>query len=230
MTDFQELRKRLVERLISEGYLRSKSCINAFLKVPREKFVWRGFERDAYIDTPLPLGDTGQTISAPHMCAYLLEELELEIGYNVLEIGAGSGYQAALIAECVAPTSINKHLWGHVTTVEINSKLVEFAISNLKKTGYEERVTVIHGDGSLGYPPLLKEEIYDRIVVTAASPSIPETLIMQLKKGGLMLIPVGSNYFQDLIKVIKQHDGEIRKIYLTKVAFVPLRGRYGFKE
>ncbi|HIE36911.1 TPA: protein-L-isoaspartate O-methyltransferase, partial [Candidatus Geothermarchaeota archaeon] len=203
MTDFQELRKRLVERLISEGYLRSKSCINAFLKVPREKFVWRGFERDAYIDTPLPLGDTGQTISAPHMCAYLLEELELEIGYNVLEIGAGSGYQAALIAECVAPTNIDKHLWGHVTTVEINSKLVEFAISNLKKTGYEERVTVIHGDGSLGYPPLLKEEIYDRIVVTAESPSIPETLIMQLKKGGLMLIPVGSDYFQDLIKVIK---------------------------
>ncbi len=228
-----ELRRRklkLVRRLIREGYLRSRPCIKAFLKVPRERFVWPGYEKYAYQDTPLPLGDTGQTISAPHMCAYLIEAMNLDVGMRVLEIGTGSGYQAALLAECVAPSDLNKSMWGHVVSIEIDEKLVEFAKRNLSRTGYYNRVTVIHGDGSLGWPPLSNEEIYDRILLTAAAPDIPTPLIKQLKKGGILISPLGRGYLQDLVKVVKDEDGRIKKDFLLKVAFVPLRGRWGWRR
>jgi|Deesub1362A_J573_1020465.scaffolds.fasta_scaffold00001_229 protein-L-isoaspartate(D-aspartate) O-methyltransferase len=227
--DFERRRKLLAKKLMKEGILRSERCINAFLRVPREKFVWKGYEKDAYYDSPLPLGSTGQTISAPHMCAYLIEELELKPGDVVLEIGGGSGYQAALIAECVAPSDEDPSKWGHVYTIEINRELAEFAKKNLEETGYGNRVDVILGDGSLGYPPLEEKERYDKILLTAAAPKIPSPLIKQLKKGGILIAPVGRGFFQDLIKIIKTGEGDIEEKYLIKVAFVPLRGAYGWK-
>ncbi len=227
--DFKRRRELLAKKLMNEGILRSERCINAFLRVPREKFVWRGYEKDAYYDSPLPLGSTGQTISAPHMCAYLIEELELKPGDIVLEIGGGSGYQAALIAECVAPSDEDPSKWGHVYTIEINKELAEFARKNLEETGYSNRVDVLLGDGSLGYPPLEEKERYDKILLTAAAPKIPSPLIKQLKRGGILIAPVGKGFFQDLIKLIKTKDGDIKKKYLIKVAFVPLRGAYGWK-
>jgi len=228
--DIKHRKFRLVRRLIQEGYLKNKGCIKAFLKVPREKFVWPGYEDLAYQDTPLPLGDTGQTISAPHMCAYLIEALNLNVGHMVLEIGTGSGYQAALLAECVAPSGGDKNKWGHVFTIEINKKLVDFAKKNLETSGYGDRVTVIEGDGGLGWPPLLEKEIYDRILLTAAAPSIPEPLIKQLKKGGILVSPMGRGFLQDLIRIHKDVDGRIKKEILLKVAFVPLKGRWGWRE
>ncbi len=226
---FKKRRELLVKKLIREGILRTEKCINAFLKVPREKFVWKGLEEDAYYDSPLPLGSTGQTISAPHMCAYLIEELELETGDHVLEIGGGSGYQAALIAECVAPTDGDPSKWGHVYSIEINRELAEFARKNLEETGYGDRVDVILGDGSLGYPPMDENERYDKILLTAAAPKIPSPLIKQLKKNGILIAPVGRGFFQDLVKLIKLEDGSVMEKRLTKVAFVPLRGAYGWK-
>jgi len=228
--DIRRKKFRLVRSLIREGYLRSKNCIKAFIRVPREEFIWPGYENLAYQDTPLPLGESGQTISAPHMCAYLLEALDLNLGQNVLEIGTGSGYQAALLAECVAPVDVDKNKWGHVTTIEIDEKLVEFAKRNLERCGYGDRVTVIHGDGGLGWPPLSNEEIYDRILITAAAPSIPKPLINQLKRGGILVSPLGRGYLQDLIRIHKDMHGKITEEYLLKVAFVPLRGRWGWRR
>jgi protein-L-isoaspartate(D-aspartate) O-methyltransferase len=161
------------------------------------------------------------------MVAIMNEALELSIGQKVLEVGAGSGWHAATVAEVVAPSDKPKETWGHVYTVEIIEGLAEFAKTNLIKTGYGDRVTIIHGDGSYGYP---KEAPYDRILVTAAAPNIPKPLVDQLKDGGVMVIPVGGLFmFQTLIRVSKK-SGHIKKEDLGGVAFVPLTGRYGHKS
>ena len=227
---FIEKRRKLADRLVAEGMLKTEKCIMAFLKVPREIFVWPGFEGDAYFDSPLPLGNTGQTISAPHMCAYLIEELDLRPGLIVLEVGGGSGYQAALVAECIAPSDMDKSRWGHIYTIEINRGLIDFAGKNLRESGYEDRVDVIWGDGSLGWPPLKKEEIYDRILLTAAAPEVPPPLIKQLKKNGVLIAPLGKGFFQDLVKIMKVKEEKIIRKHLIKVAFVPLRGKFGWKN
>lgn len=161
------------------------------------------------------------------MVAIMDEALQLEVGQKVLEVGAGSGWHAATIAEIVAPKDAPRSEWGHVYTVEIIQGLAEFARKNIRKAGYSDRVTIICADGSLGYP---EKAPYDRIVVTAAAPNVPEPLIEQLKPSGIMLIPVGSPHlFQSLVKVTKGVDGKIKKENLGGVAFVPLTGRYGHK-
>ncbi|MEM3608994.1 MAG: protein-L-isoaspartate O-methyltransferase [Candidatus Bathyarchaeia archaeon] len=161
------------------------------------------------------------------MVSIMNEALQLEVGHKVLEVGAGSGWHAATIAEIIAPSDAPRSGWGHVYTVEIIEGLAEFARRNVMKAGYGDRVTIICADGSTGYP---EKAPYDRIVVTAAAPDIPNPLIEQLKPGGIMLIPVGSAHlFQSLIKVVKELDGKIKKENLCGVAFVPLTGRYGHK-
>jgi len=161
------------------------------------------------------------------MVAIMNEALQLEVGHKVLEIGAGSGWHAATIAEMVAPSDAPRSEWGHVYTVEIIEGLAEFARKNIMRTGYGDRVTIICADGSMGYP---EKAPYDRILVTAAAPDIPPPLIEQLKPGGIMLIPVGSvHFFQSLIKVTKSVNGKISRENLGGVAFVPLTGRYGHK-
>ncbi|MEM3463943.1 MAG: protein-L-isoaspartate O-methyltransferase [Candidatus Bathyarchaeia archaeon] len=161
------------------------------------------------------------------MVAIMNEALQLEVGHKVLEVGAGSGWHAATIAEIIAPSDAPRSGWGHVYTVEIIEGLAEFARRNVMKAGYGDRVTIICADGSMGYP---EKAPYDRIIVTAAAPDVPAPLIEQLKPGGIMLIPVGSAHlFQSLIKVVKEPDGKIKKENLCGVAFVPLTGRYGHK-
>ncbi len=220
----ERLRRRLVEKLVREGIIRSEKVKRAMLKVPRELFVPEHLCELAYEDTPLPIG-FGQTISAPHMVALMLEEAELDEGMKVLEVGTGSGYNAALIAEIVAPEGSKRP--GHVYSIERIPELAERARLNLERAGYGDRVTVIVGDGSKGYEPAAP---YDRIIVTAAAPDIPEPLVKQLKPGGILLIPVGSRYSQELLKVVKRPDGSIVVKRVTPCIFVPLVGEFGWRE
>lgn len=218
--------QRLVENLKKEGILHSKSVINALLKLPRDEFLPDNMKAYAATDTPLPIG-FGQTISAPHMVSIMNEALQLEVGHKVLEVGAGSGWHAATIAEIVAPSDAPRSNWGHVYTVEIVAGLAESSRKNIMKAGYGDRVTIISSDGSLGY---LEEAPYDRIVVTAAAPDIPKPLTAQLKPSGIMLIPVGSaSLFQTLLKITKKPDGSIMQENLGGVAFVPLTGEHGHR-
>ena len=159
------------------------------------------------------------------MVSIMNEALRLEAGHKVLEVGAGSGWHAATMAEIVAPSDTPRSEWGHVYTVEIIRGLAEFARRNIMKAGYGDRVTIMCTDGSLGYP---EKAPYDRILVTAAAPDVPKPLTEQLKPGGTILIPVGSAYlFQSLTRITKGVDGKIREENLGGVAFVPLTGRYG---
>lgn len=213
--EFKKLRKLLVEGL--EGFITDEKVLRAMLRVPRHRFVPEDEQRAAYMDRPLEIGH-GQTISAPHMVAMMCEILELAEGHKVLEIGSGSGYNAAMMAELVGKT-------GHIYTVERIEYLVNFAKENLKETGYDN-VTVLLENGSMGYPHYAP---YDRIAVTCAAPYIPETLLEQLKPGGTMVIPVGS-YSQELIRVKKDSKGKICKKKKGEVIFVPMVGKHGFRK
>ncbi|MBS7643695.1 protein-L-isoaspartate O-methyltransferase [Candidatus Bathyarchaeota archaeon] len=222
--DFKEQRDRVIDALIAQGILCSPSVISAMRAVPREEFIPKNLRDYAYVDTPLPIG-YGQTISAIHMVAMMCEALDLKPGHKVLEVGAGSGYHAAVVAEIVAPKGASE--LGHVYTIEVVPKLVEFARSNLERAGYGSRVTVCYGDGSKGHPSAAP---YDRVFVTAAAPSIPNPLIEQLKPGGLLVIPVGGlHLFQSLLLVEKGLNGKTSVKNLGGVAFVPLVGEYGWK-
>ena len=161
------------------------------------------------------------------MVSIMNEALQLEVGHKILEIGAGSGWHAATIAEIIAPSDAPSSERGHVYTVEIVQGLADFARKNIMKAGYGDRVSTICADGSLGYP---EKAPYDRVLVTAAAPDIPKPLIEQLKTGGIMLIPVGNaSLFQSLMKVTKGSGGKIVEENLGGVAFVPLIGEYGHK-
>lgn len=202
----------LVEMLVREGYLRSERVKQAFLKVPRERFVPDRYKELAYVDEPLPIGE-GQTISAPHMVAIMTEALDVGNGMNVLEIGTGSGYQAAILS------MLNPN--GKIVTIERNPYLYRFAKKNLEPY---RNVRVVLGDGTNGYP---NESPYDRILVTAGAPKIPKPLVAQLKKDGFMIIPVGDSFSQKLLKVYS--DGSYEDLHVPCV-FVPLIGEHGWKE
>jgi protein-L-isoaspartate(D-aspartate) O-methyltransferase len=161
------------------------------------------------------------------MVSIMDEALQLEVGQKVLEVGAGSGWHSATIAEIVAPRDAPRSEWGCVYTVEIVQALAENARKNIMNAGYGDRVKIINADGSKGY---VEKAPYDRVVVTAAAPNVPEPLIDQLKPSGIMLIPVGSvSLFQNLIKITKGLDGKIKQENLGGVAFVPLTGEYGHR-
>jgi protein-L-isoaspartate(D-aspartate) O-methyltransferase len=224
--EFSMQRQQLIEALKREGIIRSEAVERAMLTVPREEFVWPTDRVRAYDDRPLPLGSTGQTISAPHMVAIMLEASELKEGQVVLEVGCGSGYNAALIAEMIAP-SRGRGL-GKVVSVERVEALVSFAKENLKRTNYSSVVEVVMGDGSLGYPARHTKPIYDCIMVTAAAPSIPPHLADQLKPDGTALIPVGSAFSQDLIKIRKAKDHTLTQESVCGCVFVPLVGASGY--
>ncbi|MFQ6084725.1 MAG: protein-L-isoaspartate(D-aspartate) O-methyltransferase [Candidatus Bathyarchaeia archaeon] len=212
-------KEELLKYLVARGIAKSPKVISSFRAVPREEFVPPRLRDHAYDDCPLPIG-YGQTISAVHMTLIMNEALELEPGHKVLEIGAGSGYHAALISEIVGPD-------GHVFTIEIVPELVEFARKNLSRANYSGRVTVIHGNGSLGYP---REAPYDRILVTAAAPKVPNSLLDQLLPTGTIVIPVGTIYLgQRLVRVRKREDGTLTEEDLGSVVFVPLRGKEGWQ-
>ncbi|ADP77006.1 protein-L-isoaspartate O-methyltransferase [Methanothermus fervidus DSM 2088] len=213
-------KERLIRELVEMGYIKSEAVRKAMEKVPREEFLPPDQRRYAYLDQPLPIGE-GQTVSAPHMVAMICEVLDLKKGMKVLEIGAGCGYNAAVVAEIVGKE-------GHVYSIERIKSLYNMAKNNLKRLGYDDRVTVIFGDGTLGYPDAAP---YDRIYVTASAPQIPPPLKKQLKVGGKLLIPVGSSrFYQNLILVEKIKENKYETHNLGGVAFVPLIGKYGWKE
>ena len=216
---FGKERERLIESLIHCGYLSKKPIIDAFRKVPRHEFIPENIREYAYADHPQPISD-GQTISAPSMIAIMLESLNLEPEQRVLEIGAGSGYNAALAAEVVGRK-------GEVVTIERIPRLAEFAEKNLKKAGYGW-VTVVVGDGSLGYE---KGAPWDRILVTACAPEIPEPLVKQLKVGGKLGAPVGKHYmFQTWTVVEKTSEKDVKITEHGGCSFVPLVGKLGWRE
>ncbi|MHC1576300.1 MAG: protein-L-isoaspartate O-methyltransferase [Methanosarcinaceae archaeon] len=194
-----------------------QSVLDAMMRVPRHLFVPEDVIASAYMDIPLPIGH-GQTISAPHMVAIMCDLLDLRVGQKVLEIGTGSGYNAAIMAELVGKE-------GHIYSIERIQQLADLAKKNIEAAGYEN-VTIIRDDGSGGS---LDHAPYDRINVTSAAPSIPNPLIQQLSNGGIMTIPVG-NFTQRLYIVRKELDGSVHKETEGEVVFVPLIGKYGFQE
>ena len=210
---FEHERKHLVDNLIREGYIKSEGVKKAFLKVPREEFVPDSLKIRAYIDTPLEIGH-GQTISAPHMVAIMCEALDIKKDQKILEIGAGSGYHAAIVAHIVGET-------GHVYTIERFEKLAKRAQENLTRTRIVN-ITVEVGDGSEGFE---KYKPYDRIYVTCASPGIPQPLINQLKDFGKLLIPVGKMFCE--LKLLEKRGEELVSKNLGGCVFVPLVGKYG---
>ena len=217
MPEFESERNMLIDSLRRRGYVSSPAVDRAMRRVPREDFLPQEVRDDAYVDTPLPIGE-GQTISAPHMVAIMAEQLDLKEGMKVLEIGAGSGYHAAVCAELVGPE-------GHIYTIERIADLAAFAEENLKKTGYAKNVTVVFADGTKGLP---EHAPYDRIFVAAGAPDIPAPLTDQLTEGGKLLVPVGGRFYQDLIRVEKRN-GKLHKENLGGCVFVPLIGEYGHK-
>lgn len=214
----------LIRSLKSERLLKSKQVEEALLHVPRENFLWPDTPRSlAYIDEPASLGDTGQTISAPHMIVIMLEELRLSPGLKVLEIGTGSGYNTALIADIVS-RGVGSSKTPLVVSVERNGELVNFARKNLERIGLSSFCEVVEGDGSLGYPQESNNEIYDRIIVTAGSPRVPTFLKKQLKTDGIMEVPVGEGWSQKLTILKKNSKGEFEEKRSVECVFVPLIG------
>lgn len=206
MDSLKRKKEELIIHLIQEGYLKTQKIIDAFKEVPRELFVTEKYKNYSYIDEPLPIM-SGQTISAPHMVAMCTELLKPKPSDIALEVGAGSGYQSAILARLVKK----------IITVELEKELVVFARQNLSKAGIKN-VFVCQGDGSKGYPD---QQPYDKIIVTCACPEIPKPLIEQLKTGGIIVVPIGE-YTQDLIVGIKTKIRLKKKSY-GRCVFVPLR-------
>ena len=219
--------EKLIDNLQKRGIIRTAKIAQTMRATPRSKFLPQDKQEYSNTDTPLNIG-FGQTISAPHMVAIMNEALKLAVGQKVLEVGAGSGWHAATMAELVTSSDAPRSEWGHIYTVEIVAALAEQARKNIRNAGYSDRITVINTDGSKGYP---ERAPYDRIIVAAAAPDIPSMLLDQLKSGGIMLIPIGkSDLFQNLMRITKETDGKIKKENLGAVAFVPLTGVFGQKS
>ncbi len=210
----------LVKQLVNMGVLKSVEYINSFLSVDRADFMWPGYEDYAYLDQPAPLGDTGQTISAPHIHAYYLEYTKPNENSIVLEIGAGSGYLSALIGRLIKDKSGS----GHVYSIEFNPTLFNFASRNIRKTGLEDYVTVIPGNGIYGWPPKSNMEHYDVILVSAGIEYVPTCLLNQLKIDGRIIIPIGKDFYQQLTLIERRGEKDFVKKRLFTVAFVRMAG------
>lgn len=203
-------RARMVREQIQRRGIEDQAVLGAMIAVPRHEFVPRAHRGMAYADRPLPIGE-GQTISQPYIVALMTEVMRLEPGYRVLEVGTGSGYQAAVAS----------HLADSVFTIEILRPLAESAHERLARLGYRN-VVVRHGDGYYGWA---EHAPFDAIVVTAAAGHIPPPLVQQLKPGGRMVIPVGGPLqVQQLVLVEKRADGSVATRSLLPVRFVPLLG------
>ena len=214
MTDYEHKRQRMVERQIRKRGLRSHRVLAAMEKIPRHRFVPENSCDHAYEDSPLSIG-RGQTISQPYMVALMTECAALEPEDRVLEVGTGSGYQTAILAE----------LAREVYSIERIPELAEKAEGLLSRLGYEN-VSIRVGDGSEGWS---EKAPFDAIIVAAGAPEIPDPLVEQLGAGGRLVIPIGSAQHQTLCTVKKERD-EIRKEEGTGCVFVPLIGSFGWDE
>lgn len=213
--DWVRQRATLLDYLERQGYLRTSRVRAAMEAVDRRLFLPDRQRDRAYDDTPLPIL-SGQTISAPHMCAMMLEELDPQPGHKVLEVGSGSGYHAALLCRMVGSS-------GLLHTVERIRKLADFAKANLAAAGVTN-VQVHLADGSEGWP---RAAPYHQILVTCGAPEAPPPLLDQLKRGGRLVVPVGGRLHQSLLVVTRTASG-LQEKTIGGVAFVPLVGRYGF--
>lgn len=214
MIDFPKARSKMVEEQIISRGIRDLRVIEAMKKVPRHLFVEEALQSQAYSDHPLPIGEK-QTISQPYMVALMTEALELKGKERVLEIGGGSGYQTAILAE----------LSERVFSIERIRSLAIRARQLLYELGYYN-VEIKIFDGTLGWP---EEAPFDAILVTAGAPDIPGPLVDQLSIGGRLVIPVGDEYAQDLFRVRKTKEGMVRED-LGGCRFVKLIGRYGWES
>jgi len=214
MINFKSLREEMVTQQIMGRGLTSPRIIEVFKKVPRHLFVPEQFWNQSYDDHPLPIGE-GQTISQPYMVALMTDLLDLSGQEKVLEIGTGSGYQAAILAE----------LAKEVYTVERYKSLAERAEKILKELDYQN-VKVLVGDGTKGWE---KFSPYERIIVTASAPDVPQPLFEQLNEMGRLVIPVGGRWSQDLM-LIEKRKGKIVGKSICGCVFVPLIGEYGYRE
>ncbi|MBN2367225.1 MAG: protein-L-isoaspartate(D-aspartate) O-methyltransferase [Calditrichaeota bacterium] len=204
---FRKMREKMVENQIRARGIKDKRVLEAVEEVPRHLFVPEDLKERAYGDEPLPIG-SGQTISQPYIVAYMTEQLDLQPEDKVLEVGTGSGYQAAILSRLV----------DSVYTIEILPELSQKAQQVISELGYSNIFFKV-GNGFYGWP---EHAPYDAIIVTAAPENIPDPLVEQLKEGGEMIIPVG-DYFQDLF-LLKKEKGKIKKQKKLPVRFVPLQG------
>ncbi|HEY7388169.1 MAG TPA: protein-L-isoaspartate(D-aspartate) O-methyltransferase [Bryobacteraceae bacterium] len=207
--DFASERREMVERQLRQRGIRDERVLAAMGQIPREEFVPADSRLLAYADEPIGIGYR-QTISQPYMTALMAERLELQGWERVLDVGTGSGYAAAVLGALAA----------RVVSIELIPGLAAIARDNLARTGHGYNVSIVAGDGSLGYPP---EAPYDGISVAAAARQVPQTLVDQLNDPGRLVIPIGDQDDQELRVLLKQN-GKIRSSIATLCRFVPLRG------
>ena len=211
---FEDQRQGMVaDQLISRG-IRHQRVLSAFSKVPRHLFVPESHRMKSYTDHPLPIGE-GQTISQPYIVALMMELLSPEVTSRVLEVGTGSGYQTALLAE----------LASNIYSIERIPLLAEGASRLLKEMGYSN-IQIRVGDGSLGWPEAAP---FDRILVTAAAPRVPPPLAEQLAEGGRLILPLGTSFSQ-VLTLVERVQGDLRVRETCSCVFVPLIGEHGWKE
>ena len=210
MTDFAQLRERMVKRQIEARGIRDPALLDAFRQVPREDFVSADHGRRVYGDHPLPI-EAGQTISQPYIVALMIEAAGIGAGQRVLEVGAGSGYAAAVMSRIAA----------EVIAIERKPELVAVARERLERLGYGN-VRIVEGDGTRGWP---EGAPYDAILAAASGGHVPQPLIDQLVPGGQLVMPVGSQaWAQQLVKLTKLSNGATTRENLGQVRFVPLIG------
>ena len=214
MINYEKERNRMVEEQIIARGVKDERVLAAMRKVPRHEFLPEGIRGMAYQDSALPLGEA-QTMSQPYMVALMTEQLELKGHERVLEIGTGSGYQAAVLSE----------LCEKVYTVERIKKLADRARESLDRLGYRSVAIKVY-DGTYGWKEMAP---FDAIMVTAGAPDVPAPLVEQLKEGGRMVIPVGERFGQTLLKIVKTPAGPVTERSIPCM-FVPLIGNHGWKE
>ncbi|HEV7659272.1 MAG TPA: protein-L-isoaspartate(D-aspartate) O-methyltransferase [Allosphingosinicella sp.] len=216
MADFASQREAMVARQIAARGIAGAALLAALREVPREAFVTEKLAAQAYDDMPLPI-EAGQTISQPYIVALMIEAAGVASGHHVLEIGAGSGYAAAVIGRIA----------GSVIAIERHAELAALAASRMRQLAYGN-VTIVEGDGSAGWP---EGAPYDAILAAASGSHVPDVLRHQLRHGGVLVMPVGEpGAIQSLVKVVRLGEGDYQDEHLGAVRFVPLIGAQGWDE
>ena len=216
MADFASEREDMVERQLRRRGITEPDILDAFRAVPREAFVGQDVAQHAYGDYPLPIG-AGQTISQPYIVALMIQAAAIGAGDKVLEVGAGSGYAAAVVSRIA----------DKVIGIERHHELVDTARERLRRLGYAN-VEIVEGDGTRGWPD---EAPYDAVLAAASGSHVPESLIAQLVPGGRLIIPLGEpGWAQELVKVTRLTDGSLKRENLGGVRFVPLIGEEGWSD